>query len=343
MNYINRLKSGKPIIIKNAVIYDNGVELEKHNYFSANERKFFEWKDTSIGNGNGYFFIKARNSDDYKVALYYIDDDNTHVLETMIRSFFKNFNRNNPRISSLLGNQTTSSQTVSANKQKTAPPKKYDVPETTMQHTLNKLNGNWYDENGAIKLQIDDFSINGQKVVKLSDIAGSSWQGIGNFHVTDSSTNRIIHMGWHINKEGHSIIEYDNQYTLFKSPIPDYFESVRGIYLGMTKQQILQRMGEPNKRSMEPKENWEYDGIVIGFSLQIVCSIKLLKEGDYRLDRSGLSAASDLQDFMKAYGLQRCPSWPNKPWAAEFCSIGHGEYIWFGYRCKYIELSIYSF
>ena len=103
MNSLYKLRDGEILTFGNAKISDSGIELEKHNYFSANERKFFGWKDISIYSENGNFTIQEKSgANDYKVHLSYLNDDNTHVLEAMIRKLFKKFNRNNPRMSSLL-------------------------------------------------------------------------------------------------------------------------------------------------------------------------------------------------------------------------------------------------
>jgi len=98
-SFLEGLGAGKQYRFDSALIRDDGIELEKGNWFSANERMFFGWHDLVIWNGDGNFYIGKKDNKKFKVGLSYLEDDNVHVLEAAIRAFWKSGGN---RISSLI-------------------------------------------------------------------------------------------------------------------------------------------------------------------------------------------------------------------------------------------------
>ena len=98
--YLTGLKDGEQYWFGNALMNDNGLELERKKFFSSNERVFCRWDELSIWNGAGTFCIGKKENKKLAVALSYQEEDNIHVLEAAIRMFWK---RGGDRLSSLLG------------------------------------------------------------------------------------------------------------------------------------------------------------------------------------------------------------------------------------------------
>lgn len=93
------LRAGKSYTFGTAVVTDYGVELERRNLFSANERVRCTWKDLVIGNGPGTFYIAKKNEKKLAVDLPYQEIDNVHILEAAMRVLWKSMS---PRLSALL-------------------------------------------------------------------------------------------------------------------------------------------------------------------------------------------------------------------------------------------------
>ena len=97
-NFLKGLQSGEKYVFGTTEIDDEGIVLEKHNFFSANEKKYFCWKEISIWNNSGCFCM-GKEDTKFSASFSYLDHDNTHVLETAIRALWKNYS---PKLSSLL-------------------------------------------------------------------------------------------------------------------------------------------------------------------------------------------------------------------------------------------------
>lgn len=93
------LRAGKRYRFGTAVVTDNGVELERRKFLSANERVRCKWTDLVIGNGDGTFYIAKKNEKKVTVELPYQEMDNVHILEAAMRIFWKSAS---PRLSDLL-------------------------------------------------------------------------------------------------------------------------------------------------------------------------------------------------------------------------------------------------
>lgn len=97
-DFLKGLKTGKQYIFGMNPINDEGIVLEKHNFFSANERKHFRWNEVVIWNDPGCFCVGIKDRS-FSASFSYLDHDNTHVLEIALRALWKNYS---PKLSSLL-------------------------------------------------------------------------------------------------------------------------------------------------------------------------------------------------------------------------------------------------
>lgn len=96
--YLEGLRSGQKYSFGSAIIYDHGIDLERVK-FLGNERIFCRWDELVIWNEPGSFCIGKRDDKKFSVSLYYQTEDNIHVLEAAIRTFWK---RAGTKLSSLL-------------------------------------------------------------------------------------------------------------------------------------------------------------------------------------------------------------------------------------------------
>lgn len=98
--YLEGLRDGKNYRFGSALISDHGMELERKKLFGSNERVFCRWSELVIWNGGGAFCIGKKGDKKLFAAFSYQEEDNIHVLEAVIRMFWK---QGGARLSSLLG------------------------------------------------------------------------------------------------------------------------------------------------------------------------------------------------------------------------------------------------
>ena len=80
---LSRLQNGELLYFGNIKVKDDGVYLKKSGWFSSDVR-FFGWQGIMTYSNNGQLFI---TSGDYSASASYIDDINTHILESVLRQF----------------------------------------------------------------------------------------------------------------------------------------------------------------------------------------------------------------------------------------------------------------
>lgn len=98
-DYLEGLREGKKYVFDTAIVDDRGIELQRKKFWSTNERIYCPWRELVISNGPGFFQICKKNDEKVFANLSYQEVDNVHVLEAVIRMFWK---RAGERISSLL-------------------------------------------------------------------------------------------------------------------------------------------------------------------------------------------------------------------------------------------------
>ena len=98
-NFLKGLQSGKQYVFGTTEINDEGIVLEKYNFFSANEKKHFRWNELVLWNDSGCFCIGPKDKK-FQASFSYLDHDNIHILETALRALWKSYS---PKLSSLLG------------------------------------------------------------------------------------------------------------------------------------------------------------------------------------------------------------------------------------------------
>ena len=87
--YLEGVREGERYQFGTAILSDLGMELPRKKLFSSNERVFCSWGELVIWNGAGVFCIGKNEDKKVSVALSYQEEDNVHVLEAIIRMFWK--------------------------------------------------------------------------------------------------------------------------------------------------------------------------------------------------------------------------------------------------------------
>ena len=179
--------------------------------------------------------------------------------------------------------------------------------------------GDWYDTNGNLVLKIgNDYTINGAKIISV-DFEGDTVA----FYKFQLQGGNDIELQTFGNYDGeHAMLVLDEEKVLRRTQEPKYFESIGGIYLGMSKSQVMSIYGEPLGVENQPVQKisiWTYNGFELIFQYDVVSSITIYGRGDRRFDLSGLSASSSKEDFERKY--------ESKFSGRGNLNIGHGEII----------------
>ena len=83
------------------VVFDDKVKLSKKNIFKTYKSKFYKWTDVCINSSEHDFIICSNDNSGYTLSLSYKHDYNTYVIESLLKQFYLNKNRNS--ISQSLG------------------------------------------------------------------------------------------------------------------------------------------------------------------------------------------------------------------------------------------------
>jgi hypothetical protein len=99
--YLTGLQAGQTYGFGSAVLHDHGMELKRKKLFGRNERTFYRWPALVTWSSDGAFHIAPNDERWRGVTLSYQDNDNIHVLETVLSAFQEH---GGDRLSTLLGN-----------------------------------------------------------------------------------------------------------------------------------------------------------------------------------------------------------------------------------------------
>jgi hypothetical protein len=82
------LSEGRRLTFGDIVVSDEGCEVPTH-YMFRNQRIQAPWSDLHVWCSNGFFVVGMKSNDKAYGSTSYKDGDNAHLLEAMIRAFFK--------------------------------------------------------------------------------------------------------------------------------------------------------------------------------------------------------------------------------------------------------------
>jgi hypothetical protein len=202
-----------------------------------------------------------------------------------------------------------------------------------------KVSGEWYDARGNKVLTISNGYINGCLIVGGADFVGG-YPGAGVFIIQEAQGRKAIHLEWLGNGEHRTLI-MNKKDQLTNRLQKEHYESVRGVHLGMTRQQVIDLLGMPSSSGVRGRETLRYEdlGLSIDIDHNMVVVITITGKGSH-FDKSGLGVDASMIEYYNFYQFNRMPSELSKDIFQGPFSIGHGEYIFFS--GKEISLTVYS-
>ena len=213
------------------------------------------------------------------------------------------------------------------------------VPLDSVIRTSQKVAGDWYDASGNKVLSISNGYINGCRIVDGADFVGG-YPGAGVFIIQEAQGRKAIHLEWLGNGEHRTLI-MNKKSQLTNRLQKEHYESVRGVHLGMTREQVIDLLGRPSSSEVRGRETLKYTGLglSVGLDHNMVTVITITGKGSH-FDKSGLGTDASMIDYYNFYQFNRMPSEFSKNTFQGAFSIGHGEYIFFGNN--EVSLSVYS-
>ena len=209
--------------------------------------------------------------------------------------------------------------------------------------TLARLQGQWYSMDDAPRLTIkgNELTYMSRQFI-IQDIDNPAGGG-SNFNcdfILKTPNGKMGKSSVSVSNLGSDPKATHQHLTLdgitFKRNQQDYFESIGGIYLGMTRAKLISLYGQPD---IDKGREIGYSrlGLTVRMTNNVIDGITMYSYGNRRLDRSGLSANSSPYEFQQAYGMSGLPRGLGN-------SIGHNEYIWLENSSvgKTVTLSMYS-
>jgi hypothetical protein len=88
LRYAQGLRAGKSFRFGEIVLSDDGCEISKPKFFGT-ERVKAPWSDLQIWSSNGNLVVGVKANHKIASSASYKNSDNTHLLDSMIRGFFK--------------------------------------------------------------------------------------------------------------------------------------------------------------------------------------------------------------------------------------------------------------
>ena len=122
----------------------------------------------------------------------------------------------------------------------------YQMSLDSVIHASQKIVGDWYDTNGNKVLTISNGYINGCPIVDGADFVGG-YPGAGVFIIQEAQGRKAIHLEWMGVGNHKSLIM--NKTTQLNNGSQEHYESVHGVYLGMTKEAVYNLLGKPSSVS----------------------------------------------------------------------------------------------
>ena len=210
-----------------------------------------------------------------------------------------------------------------------------------IQQWLEPAAGDWYSTKGNFVMTIQGNTINGCEILEIKDYT-LGYPRSGTFEVVEANDTRNMKLELFGNKE-HQYIIVDDNMMLRRSVNPEYNESMGGIYLGMTKNDLIGLYKQPTRVATEnglDKLYYDSHNFAVLFKNNIIVAIRMFKDSDRHFDKSGLGVTNTAEDYAKAYGFET-PVIPTDPNAvSQGYKIDDGEFLHFS--PAYVELSVYN-
>lgn len=188
------------------------------------------------------------------------------------------------------------------------------------------MNGTMHVENKV--LTISNGYINGCLIVGGADFVGG-YPGAGVFIIQEAQGRKAIHLEWLGNGEHRTLI-MNKKDQLTNRLQKEHYESVRGVHLGMTRQQVIDLLGMPSSSDVRGRETLRYEdlGLSIDIDHNMVVVITITGKGSH-FDKSGLGVDASMIEYYNFYHLIECHLSFQRIYSKVLSLLGHGEYIFF--------------
>lgn len=206
-----------------------------------------------------------------------------------------------------------------------------EAGESEMSRFLPKLSGVWKDMAGNTVLDISNGYLNGCRIVDCFDLAGGGGFGGVTVRIEESSGLRDLRLAFMISNEKTDYIELvDNNSMRLHKYMDFYKESLDGIHLGSTEDEVLRLWGKGRKGKYEYAygEGVYYPGreAVLYFRNGFVDNIVLLKKSKLYFTVTGITARNIGRDVAG----RRVEPIEN-----------YAEYFWYDSSREYVSLNNY--
>ncbi len=219
---------------------------------------------------------------------------------------------------------------------------------------LEALDGAWYNPDGSYAFKIDakDSAIEEGKIVDIKHAISddtiyteATWviEGEGQQVEVRTAADRIGDT---------MLICFLGTDSFQNTEKIDYPESVAGVYIGMTRDQVKEKLGTPSNSTMEVPYVIERDGVEyksianlirdeykekkmeIDYLYDRVFGIYVEKSSAEKLDKSGLTAANSAEEFVKAYDVNTGGARYMSDENGTILPIDDDQFIWVGKTSK---------
>ncbi len=206
---------------------------------------------------------------------------------------------------------------------------------------LKKISGSWYYTNGNEALVITPTTISGAVVEGgYGFVGGDPGSCLFRVNSPDGIVSEL-RIGWHFASadNSHQYL-FLNGRPLRRSWEAHYSESIGGVFLGMSREEVFRVLGQPTRENKVTKVlDYDKKGLQLGLDNGIVYNITVSAASELNFENSNLKATASLEDFQKRYGLAKLPvagndGGPNR--------IADGEYLWFTNYPQSVMLSLYN-
>lgn len=178
---------------------------------------------------------------------------------------------------------------------------------------LEPAAGDWYDTKGSLAMTIQGNRINGCPVTAAENCT-YDYPRTGTFTVAQANGSQTMTLDL-LGHKSHQYLIVNKTQALRRAMYGDYNESIGGIYLGMTKEKLIEAYGQPTSIAEDQgMERLVYSSHHIDVSLEgnIVMAVRLYSDSTLKFDKSGLTARDSGEAYAQAYGLSAVPAVPQE-------------------------------
>lgn len=218
---------------------------------------------------------------------------------------------------------------------------------------VTMMDGDWYDSDGNLVLQIKDGSINGHPILAGYDFAGGLSHAQGNFALQG---NQMIFLSWDLKpndlESSANTIILNQKTTLHRTKTVSFYESIGGLHLRMSQADVQDICGKPDKYitvdhpyvlpdGTRIQDGWYFEKqrLIAAFNTGSLESITLLRGCPLKFDKSGLGIENKVKEFVDFYHSPETIG----EYSTQRLTIGKDEYAWFDYFGDHITFSAYSY